>query len=60
MEIEEYKKQRWGAGMKALYNGTIYDIDSCNFPEFLIGLNDGSDELFWVRCENIELLSKEN
>lgn len=43
--------------MKANYGGKVYAIGACNFPEYLLGLEtDDSDDLIWVRCENIELV----
>lgn len=57
MTIDEYKKQGWTPNMRAIYQGGIYDIGACNFVEFLVGLDNGSDDDYlWVRCENIELV----
>ncbi len=59
MTIEEFNQMSFGAGMKAIYNGSMYKIISCNFPEALIGLihdNDDPDDMDnwqWVRCENV-------
>lgn len=62
MTKQEYENQGWGPNMKAIYWGKEYSIDACNFPEYLIGLGvDDSDDLIWVRCENIELVeAKQN
>ena len=56
MTKDEFAKQRWQSGMRAEYMGKEYEIASCNFPEYLVGLDDGSEELIWVRCENMELI----
>lgn len=55
MTINEFKDQIWGSSMSGKYKGIKYDVGSLNFPECLIGLDDGSDDLIWVRCENFEL-----
>lgn len=57
MTQEEYDKTGWTAHMKAKYKGEIYDIGAANFPEYLVGLDDGSDDYMWVRCENITLVT---
>ena len=60
MTIEEFNAQRFGAGDRAIYNGKIYDVASCDFEEQLIGLVgvvEGSEEISWVRCENVEYIS---
>lgn len=56
MTIDEFNTQRWGGNMKAVYKEKIYDIGSVNFPEALVGLDDGADDYIWIRCENIELV----
>jgi hypothetical protein len=60
MTIDEFRKYRWGAGMKAKYRNSEYPIVSCDFDEELVGLKNvvsGSDDLTWVRCENIEIVT---
>jgi hypothetical protein len=56
MTLEEYDKTGWTGNMKAEYRGQIYDIGAANFPEYLIALDDGTDDYTWVRCENITLV----
>ena len=47
----------WTGGMKCIYQGKDHSIGSCEFEEKLVGLSvDYSDDLAWVRCENIELV----
>ena len=60
MTKEEFCNQQWGGGMRALYRSKVYEIVSCNFQELLVGLEDFSGDLLWVRCENVELLGIEN
>lgn len=56
MTKKEYKNQGWRSTIKAIYMGREYPIASLHFPEYLLGLEDESEELFWVRCENVELV----
>lgn len=55
MTQQEFDKTSWSADMMCTYHGESYDIDSVDFGEKLVGLQicDGSDDLSWVRCENI-------
>lgn len=60
MTIQEFDKQGWGCGMVARYHrdGNEYQVASCDFDEKLVGLSDvvkGSDDLTWVRCENVTI-----
>jgi hypothetical protein len=58
--IEEFRKYRWGAGMKAKYHSGEYPIVSCDFEEELVGLKNvvsGSDNITWVRCENMDIVT---
>lgn len=57
MTFEEYDNTRWSGNMRAEYQGKIYDIGSAHFPEYLIALDDESDDYIWVRCENITLVA---
>lgn len=63
MSIQEFNQQRWTAKMKARYHadGMVYPIASCDFGEQLVGLlgvvQNEPDEISWVRCENITLVS---
>jgi len=57
MTIEEFNKTGFGANMKCIYDGVVYDVSSVNFNEALIGMcTELDDELMWARCENIELI----
>lgn len=58
MTREEFNKTGFGANMKASYDNVIYKILSVNFTEGLLGLvdTDCHDDVFWVRCENVELV----
>lgn len=64
MKIEGFNNTRFGSGMKAGYEGKVYDIVNVDFHEELIGLDSGEEEfpecgysdIIWVRCENCELL----
>ena len=60
MTIDTFNQTRWGAKMKAIYDGKTYDIASVDFQEQLVGIHenldhDNPDEVSWKRCENIEL-----
>lgn len=58
MTVEQFKATRWGPRMHAIYKGENYPIIACNFDECLVGLTGvtlGSDDIDWVRCENITL-----
>lgn len=60
MNIEQFKKTRFGPGMKIKYCGEIYDVISTDFQEYLFGfIIDGGDmnNLSWARCENVELVN---
>jgi hypothetical protein len=57
MTKEQFEKQEWKSGMKAKYHGGEFDIVTVNFEESLVGLGDDkSEEVNWVRCENIEVV----
>lgn len=59
MTIQEFKNNGFRAGDRAIYQKKIYPIASVDFEEQLIGLVgvvEGSEEISWVRCENIEYL----
>lgn len=60
MTITEFNKTGFGAGDKAEYDGKVYDIASIDFKEQLIGLigiTQGSEEIEWVRCENVRFIA---
>tara|TARA_R110000824_G_C14863152_1_gene641454 strand:- start:278 stop:457 length:180 start_codon:yes stop_codon:yes gene_type:complete len=59
MTREEFDKTGFGANMKASYDdGIIYKVQSVSFTEGLVGLIDVDefDDVFWVRCESIDLV----
>lgn len=66
MTIEEFNNTRFGFGIKAIYDGKVYDIESIDFQEAIFGLNNGTVEcskcghefidILWVRCENCEIM----
>jgi len=59
MTIEEFNNTLWAGNMFALYKGVRYQIGASDFEEALVGLVgvvQGSDDLNWVRCENIEVV----
>ncbi len=65
MTIEQFNKTRFGAGDRAIYlkDGNTYDVAMVDFQEQLIGLQmnisgGDPDDVTWVRCENVEYLSK--
>lgn len=59
MTLDQFKAQRWTAGMRGEYYTATYKIISVKFDEMLIGLQNPLDdnELTWVRCENVTLLN---
>ena len=59
MTINEFNETRFSCGMFAIYEGNRYQIVSVEFDEALIALSgvvSGSDDPYWVRCENVELV----
>lgn len=57
MTKEEFNDCKFHKGMQAKYYGDVRNIIGVNFVEKLIGLADEtSDEIEWVRCENIALI----
>lgn len=59
MTREEFNNTRFGTGMKASYDNVVYEIFSVDFTEGLLGLldtEDPFDDVFWVRCENVDLV----
>lgn len=42
---------------RCLFSGKVYEIIAVNNQE-LCGLDFGTDEPFWVRCEDITLVKK--
>ncbi len=58
MTREEFNKTGFGANMKVSYDNGIYSILSVSFTEGLLGLvdRDCHEDIFWVRCENVELV----
>lgn len=65
MTIEQFNKQGFGAGDKALYkDGKVYDVATVDFEEQLIGLlmnipGGEPDDVSWVRCESVEYMPAE-
>ena len=63
MTIDQFNKQRFGAGDKARYrDGIYYDIAAVDFDEQLIGLlmhisGGEPGDVTWVRCENVDHLT---
>ena len=57
MTQNEFDNKQWGCVMEAKYKGEIYSVGSVNFEEKLIGLDIGNSYYFWVRCENITIVS---
>jgi len=56
MTQEQFRNQKWGVAMECTYKDKTRDIISVDFEEDLIGLTtDWSDQIQWVRCENVEL-----
>lgn len=61
MTLAEFNQQGWRPNMWAEYKGKVYAIASCDFEEQLVGLDgviEYCDEITWVRCENINLITK--
>ena len=57
MTKNEFLATGFHAGMSAEYEGEIKPVVSVCFVEMLFGLADNdSDELRWVRCENVNLV----
>jgi len=63
MTIEQFDNTGFTGQMKCNYKGKEYEIISVDFEERIIAINetqsfddDGFDELYWKRCENIELV----
>ena len=50
MTIQEFDTIRWGAGMRAEFQGRIYDVVNCDFEDKTIGL-DIDGELIEVACK---------
>ena len=58
MTIDEFNRTSWGANMECFFNGKLRDIVIVNFDQGLLALDNGqedTDDLDWVRCENIKL-----
>jgi hypothetical protein len=61
MTQEQFDKQEWGVNMKCNYDNLIRDIISVDFQERLVGLSEPqSENIQWVRCENVELYEKQD
>lgn len=58
MTIEQFDKEKFVSGSKVLFDGEEYDIAAISFEEKLIGImfDDDDDEIYWKRCENVELV----
>ena len=57
MTQQEFDNTGWHGGMRCIYQGNSHDIGSCDFKERLVGIVVGfSDDLSWIRCENIKLI----
>ena len=54
---EEFAKTKWGIDTEVKYKDKIYSIGSVNFEEYLVGLWRDDEEIEWVRCENVDLLT---
>ena len=58
MTIEQFDKTEFTKGMGAkTKDGQIYPIAGINLEERLIGIKTIED-IFWVRCENVELVKE--
>jgi len=58
MTIEEFNERGWHPFMKAKYEGKVYPISCVDFQEKLIaltGIIEDTDDVIWVRCENVEV-----
>lgn len=57
MQAFHFDKFKWTAKLVAVYEGNEYDVVSVDFKERLVGISDTDDreDLFWVRCENMEI-----
>ena len=61
MEISEFEKTAFTAGMYCEFKGNEFEIISVDFEENLIAIDQfGDEELMWKRCENITLIEKIN
>ena len=55
MTVDEFDKIRWTRGMRAEFQGRIYDVVNCDFEDATIGL-DIDGELLEVPCELCEIV----
>ncbi len=57
MKLNDFKDYKLTPESKAEYGGHVYPIKAVCFEECLFGIDVDIDEgLFWVRCENIDLV----
>lgn len=56
MTIDQFNNTAFRCGDQAKYDSNIYPVQEINFNEMLFGLKDNDGDVFWVRCENVELI----
>lgn len=57
MEAKEFDKTKFHGRMQVIYKEEKHDLMSVDFIERLFAFNVGTDEdLYWVRCENAEVI----
>jgi hypothetical protein len=68
MTLQQFDNTRWGKGMYAQYRGERMLIVQVDFEEALIGMipekrlpyyERGLENTSWARCENVDLMNKE-
>lgn len=59
MTIETFNNTKFSGKETVVWNGNEYPIVAVDFEEHLIGIleleNQGDDDVYWKRCENIEI-----
>ena len=62
MTQEQFDKYSFGYGDKLLWRGGEYEVAGVDFEEDLIAIkyNPDSDDLTWVRFENVEMIKTNN
>lgn len=58
MTEAEFDKQQFRMGMRARFNGKVWDITGVDFQIRLIELTDDEDNHYWEDADHVEILNK--
>ena len=56
MTLDEFNNQGWTGGMRAEFEGKVYDVINCDFEEKTVGLEIGGEltEVSYKLCKIVQ------